>query len=41
MTMYEKYFSPEELESLPLHNDPDVAAQWSALVAEVRAAMDR
>src|SRR5690348_10598801 len=41
MTMYEKYFSPEELENLPLHNDPDVIAQWGALVAEVQAAMDR
>lgn len=41
MTMYEKYFSPEELKNLPLHNDPDVLAQWNALVGEVQAAMDR
>lgn len=41
MTMYEKYFSPEELKELPLHNDPDVLAQWHALVGEVQAAMDR
>lgn len=41
MTMYEKYFSPEELKSLPLHNDPDVLAQWNALIGEVQAAMNR
>jgi DNA-binding transcriptional MerR regulator len=41
MTMYEKYFSPEELKDLPLHNDPDVLAHWNALVGEVQAAMDR
>ena len=41
MAMYEKYFSPEELKNLPLHNDPDVAAHWHALVGEVQAAMDR
>lgn len=41
MTMYEKYFSPEELEHLPLHHDPDVQAQWSALVASMREAIDR
>ncbi|WP_329742944.1 MerR family transcriptional regulator [Dyella sp. A6] len=41
MTMYEKYFSPEELERLPLHTDPDVLAEWSALVAAVQSAMDR
>jgi DNA-binding transcriptional MerR regulator len=41
MTMYEKYFSPEELKNLPLHSDPDVQAQWGALVGEVKSAMDR
>jgi DNA-binding transcriptional MerR regulator len=40
MTMYEKYFSPEELKELPLHRDPDVTTQWAALVGEVQAAMD-
>lgn len=40
MTMYEKYFSPEELKRLPLHNDPDVLAHWHALIGEVQAAMD-
>lgn len=41
MTMYEKYFSPEELKELPLLTDPDTQAQWSALVATMQAAMDR
>lgn len=41
MTMYEKYFSPEELKDLPLHRDPGVLAQWAALVGEVQAAMNQ
>ena len=41
MTMYEKYFSPEELDQLPFHHDADVQAQADALVREVQAAMDR
>lgn len=41
MTMYEKYFTPDELKTLPLHTDPDVLPEWSALVAAVQAAMDR
>lgn len=41
MTLYEKYFSPEELKALPLHADPDVLPQWSALVTTVQSAMDR
>jgi DNA-binding transcriptional MerR regulator len=41
MTMYEKYFSPEELKTLPLHTDQDLLAEWGALVAAVQAAMDR
>lgn len=41
MTMYEKYFSPEELKALPLHTDPDVLAQWSVLISAVQSAMDR
>lgn len=41
MTVYEKYFSPDELERLPLHTDPDVLAAWSALVGAVQSAMDR
>ncbi|RAO77684.1 MerR family transcriptional regulator [Dyella jiangningensis] len=41
MSLYEKYFSPEELKTLPLHTDPDVLPQWSALVTAVQSAMDR
>lgn len=41
MTMYEKYFSSEELKHLPLHTDPDVLPEWSALVTAVQSAMDR
>ncbi|MFC5437510.1 MerR family transcriptional regulator [Rhodanobacter umsongensis] len=40
MTMYEKYFSPEELKVLPLHTDPDVQVEWSALIGAVQSAMD-
>ncbi|HEV2680510.1 MAG TPA: MerR family transcriptional regulator [Rhodanobacter sp.] len=41
MTMYEKYFSPEELKTLPLHTNPDVQVEWSALISAVQSAMDR
>jgi MerR family transcriptional regulator, thiopeptide resistance regulator len=41
MTMYEKYFSPEELKTLPLHTNPDVLVQWSELIGAVQSAMDR
>ncbi|MGC1549497.1 MAG: MerR family transcriptional regulator [Rhodanobacter sp.] len=41
ITMYEKYFSPEELKVFPLYNEPDAQAEWSALVGAVQAAMDR
>jgi DNA-binding transcriptional MerR regulator len=41
MTMYEKYFSPEELKTLPLHTNPDVQVEWNALVTAVQSAMDR
>jgi DNA-binding transcriptional MerR regulator len=41
MTMYEKYFSPEELKALPLHTNPDVQVEWSALISAVQSAMDR
>lgn len=41
MTMYEKYFTAEELKTLPLHTDADVLPEWSALVTAVQAAMDR
>ncbi|MGA0587565.1 MerR family transcriptional regulator [Dyella sp. KRB-257] len=41
MTMYEKYFTAEELKTLPLHTDPDVLPAWSALVTAVQSTMDR
>ena len=41
MTMFEKYFSPEELQQLPLHADPAVNARQIALITEIQAAMDR
>lgn len=42
MTMYEKYFTPEELQQLPLYTDAAVAVpEWKALVAAVRTLMDR
>lgn len=41
MTMYEKYFSPEEMQALPMLTDHDAQAQWSALVGSIQAAMDR
>jgi len=41
MTMFEKYFSAEELQQLPLHTDPQVQPRWSALATEIQAAMDR
>jgi DNA-binding transcriptional MerR regulator len=42
MSMYEKYFTPEELQQLPLYTDAAVAVpEWKALVASVRALMDR
>ena len=41
MTMYEKYFTAEELKTLPLHTDPDVLPEWSALVTAVQSAMNR
>jgi len=41
MTMYEKYFSADELKTLPLHSDPDVLPEWKALIMAVQSAMDR
>ncbi|PIG26898.1 MerR family transcriptional regulator [Janthinobacterium sp. 35] len=40
MTMYDKYFSPEELQQLPLLSDAAVEQEWKALVARVRAVKD-
>lgn len=41
MTMFEKYFSPEELQQLPLHTDPQVQPRRDTLIAKVQAAMNR
>ncbi|MEG1327492.1 MAG: TipAS antibiotic-recognition domain-containing protein, partial [Janthinobacterium sp.] len=40
MTMYDKYFSHEELQQLPLLSDAAVEQEWKALVMRVRAAKD-
>lgn len=39
MTMYDKYFSKEELQRLPLAHNDGATADWRALVAQVDAAM--
>lgn len=40
MTMYDRYFTPEELKQLPLYNPANaVKAEWTTLVAAVRALM--
>lgn len=41
MTMYENYFSPEELERFPMLNDADAQAEWSAMVDMVQGLIDR
>ena len=40
MTMYDKYFSKDDLARLPLAHNPDAAADWQPLVDEVRRLMD-
>jgi len=41
MTMYEKYFSRDELASLPVYcNSQETDAEWSDLVEQVRALME-
>jgi DNA-binding transcriptional MerR regulator len=41
MTMYDKYFSQEELTQLPMYTQADdVQPEWQALVAQVQAMMD-
>lgn len=41
MSMYDKYFSPEELKQLPLYaGDGSLQAEWQTLVASVRSLMD-
>lgn len=41
MTMYDKYFTQEELQELPLYTDAEkIEGEWQALVAEVRGLID-
>jgi DNA-binding transcriptional MerR regulator len=41
MTMFDKYFTPEELKELPLYQaTPAITDEWQALVAAVQAQMD-
>lgn len=40
MTMYDKYFTQDEVRQLPMLNDAQVEQEWQALVARVRALMD-
>lgn len=40
MTMYDNYFSHEELQQLPLLSDAAVEQEWKELVARVRAVKD-
>ena len=41
MTMYDKYFSQEELTQLPIYTQADdVEPEWQAMVAQVQALMD-
>jgi len=40
MTMYEKYFSKEELDQLPLYQNPEAEYEWKLLVMQVRQAME-
>ena len=37
MTMYDKYFTQQELQQLPMLNDAQVEQEWQALVARVQA----
>lgn len=39
MTMYDKYFSKEELQQLPLYQNSAAEAQWKELVGQVSALM--
>ncbi|MGJ7915799.1 MerR family transcriptional regulator [Massilia sp. LXY-6] len=39
MNVYEKYFSREELEKLPIYRDDAVKAQWAALVEQAAGLM--
>jgi DNA-binding transcriptional MerR regulator len=39
MSVYEKYFTPEELEKLPMYRDDAAKAQWRALVEQAEGLM--
>lgn len=39
MTMYDKYFSKQELEQMPIYHDAKARAEWAQLVAAVGAKM--
>jgi DNA-binding transcriptional MerR regulator len=39
MTMYEKYFSKEELQQLPIYRNQDAEAEWKQLVTQVNELM--
>jgi hypothetical protein len=39
MSVYEKYFTPEELQKLPIYRDDAVKAQWGALVEQAAGLM--
>lgn len=39
MTMYEKYFSKEELHQLPIYRNKDAEAEWKQLVTQVNELM--
>lgn len=41
MTMYENYFTHEEIKQLPLLHDATIRAEWGAMVTAVKAALDR
>jgi DNA-binding transcriptional MerR regulator len=40
MSVYEKYFTPEELQKLPMYRDDAAKAQWQALVEQARGLVD-
>ncbi|HEY9133706.1 MAG TPA: MerR family transcriptional regulator [Dyella sp.] len=41
MTMYEKYFSPEELQRFPMLTQADSQAEWVAMVGMIQSLVDR
>ncbi|TFW34013.1 MerR family transcriptional regulator [Massilia horti] len=40
MTMYEKHFTKDELEQLPLYRDPGLQAEWKRMVGQAQQLMD-